>query len=120
MYLIHSLLGGKDKYADSGASFCTKIVFFIMLFSFSLTATLFLMDYKSGQLEQFTSQLPPEVHEAAEKAKVVLADFLVQVRKFNTQVLMKIEEFSKKVQIGDKTLADYIFASKILKVSSSQ
>ena len=108
--------GSKEKNADSGASFCTKLLFFIFLFSFTLTLTLFLVDYKTGQLHQLRSQLPPEVQELIEKAGDVLADFIVKVRKFNTQVLMKVEELSRKVPVGDKTLADYLFAAKILKV----
>ena len=75
-----------------------------------------MLDYKQGQLDQLKSQLPPEVHEAVEKAGKLLADFIVKVKAFNTQVLLKAEEFSAKIQIGDKTLADYIFNAKQQKV----
>ena len=77
------------------------------------------MDYKKGQLEQMTSSLPPEVLQAAEKAGKVLAEVLDKVRTFNTQVLLKVEELSKKVPIGDKTLADYIFFRKMQQVCGS-
>ena len=106
----------KSKADDSGASFCTKFVFFILLVSFCVTTALFMLDYKQGQLDQLKSQLPPEVHEAVEKAGKLLADFLVKVKAFNTQVLLKAEELSAKIQIGDKTLADYIFNAKQQKV----
>ena len=106
----------KSKADDSGASFCTKFVFFILLVSFCVTGALFMLDYKQGQLNQLKSQLPPEVHEAVEKAGKLLADFLVKVKAFNTQVLLKAEELSAKIQIGDKTLADYIFNAKQQKV----
>ena len=76
-----------------------------------------MLDYKQGQLDQLKSQLPPEVHEAVEKAGKLLADFLVKVKAFNTQVLLKAEELSAKIQIGDKTLADYIFNAKQQKVN---
>ena len=109
----------KEKFDDTGASFCTKLVFFVLFFSFTLTTSLFLMDYKKGQLEQMTSSLPPEVLQAAEKVGKIGAEVLDKVRAFNTQVLLKVEELSRKVPIGDKTLADYIFFRKMQQVSET-
>merc|ERR1712012_1306389 len=103
----------KEKFDDTGASFCTKLSFFVLFFSFTLTTSLFLMDYKKGQLEQMTSSLPPEVLQVAEKVGKIGAEVLDKVRAFNTQVLLKVEELSRKVPIGDKTLADYIFFRKM-------
>ena len=95
---------------------CTKLVFFVLLVSFILTSSLFLLDYKQGQLQELKAQLPPEVHDILDKAAKVAGDLSAEVRKFNTQMLVKVEELSSQVPVGDKTLADILFSGKAQKV----
>ena len=91
-------------------------MFYILLLSFILTSSLFLLDYKQGQLQELKAQLPPEVYGVLEVAAKVTGDLTIKVRELNTQALGKIAEMSSKVPVGDKTLADILFSGKKLKV----
>ena len=88
-------------------------MFFILLFSFSPTSSLFFLDYKQGQLQELKDQLPPEVHELLGKAANVAGNLSNEVIEFNTQMLVKMEELSSQVHVGDKTLADILFSGKV-------
>ena len=107
---------GKEKTVDAGASLCSKLVFFVLLVSFALSTSLFLLDYKQGQRQELKAQLPPEVYGVLEVAAKVTGDLTIKVRELNTQALGKIAEMSSKVPVGDKTLADILFSGKKLKV----
>eukprot|EP00092_Neocalanus_flemingeri_P038900 GFUD01042349.1.p1 GENE.GFUD01042349.1~~GFUD01042349.1.p1 ORF type:complete len:381 (+),score=161.82 GFUD01042349.1:431-1573(+) len=105
--------GGKHEKADvGGAGLCTKLSFAILFLSFALTTTLFMLDYKEGQLAQVASTLPPEVQELVKKANVAAAALNENIKKIIAEALIKAEELSKKVPIGgDTTLADIVFNS---------
>ena len=110
---------GKEKTVDTGASLCTKLVFFVLLVSFALTSSLFLLDYKQGQLQELKAQLPPEVHDVLDKAAKMAGDLTAKIKEFNAQALVKIQELSSQVPVGDKTLADILFTGKKANVSTS-
>ena len=104
--------GKREKPDAGGAGLCTKLVFTILFLSFALTTTLFMMDYKEGQLAQVASTLPPEVQQLAKKADVAVAALAKNIKVIAAQALIKAEELSKKVPIGgDRTLADVVFNS---------
>merc|ERR1712025_1321774 len=91
----------------------TKLVFGVILLAFTLTTTLFLVDYKQGQLAQFTSTLPPAVQDFGKKVDVAAVAVTENVKKVVAEALIKAEELSKKVPLGeDRTLADVIFNTK--------
>merc|ERR1712013_540655 len=101
-----SLGGKRDKSDNGGAGFCTKLVFGVILLAFTLTTTLFLVDYKQGQLAQFTSTLPPAVQDFGKKVDVAAVAVTENVKKVVAEALIKAEELSKKVPLGeDRTLA---------------
>merc|ERR1711887_481453 len=105
--------GKRDKPDAGGAGLCTKLVFTVILLSFTLTTTLFLVDYKEGQLAKMASTLPPEVQQFAKKVDAAVAALIVNIKKIAAQALIKAEELSKKVPIGgDRSLADIVFNSK--------
>ena len=108
-----SLESKGDKSDAGGAGFCTKLVFGIILLAFTLTTTLVLVDYKQGQLAQFTSTLPPAVQDFGKKVDVAAVAVTENVKKVVAEALIKAEELSKKVPLGeDRTLADVIFNTK--------
>merc|ERR1739838_709786 len=108
----HTGEGKREKPDAGGAGLCTKLVFTILFLSFALTTTLFMMDYKEGQLAQVASTLPPEVQQLAKKADVAVAALAKNIKVIAAQALIKAEELSKKVPIGgDRTLADVVFNS---------
>merc|ERR1739838_966086 len=108
----HTGEGKREKPDAGGAGLCTKLFFTILFLSFALTTTLFMMDYKEGQLAQVASTLPPEVHQLAKKADVAVAALAKNIKVIAAQALIKAEELSKKVPIGgDRTLADVVFNS---------
>jgi hypothetical protein len=48
--------------SSSSSGLCVKTVFFMLLSTFTLVATLVYLDYQPGQLkEAYDSQVPPEV-----------------------------------------------------------
>merc|ERR1711910_308618 len=105
--------GKRDKPEAGGAGLCTKLVFTVIFLSFTLTTTLFLVDYKEGQLAKMASTLPPEVQQFAKKVDAAVAALIVNIKKIAAQALIKAEELSKKVPIGgDRSLADIVFNSK--------
>merc|ERR1712215_513724 len=105
--------GKRDKLDAGGAGLCTKLVFTVILLSFTLTTTLFLVDYKEGQLAKMASTLPPEVQQFAKKVDAAVAALIVNIKKIAAQALIKAEELSKNVPIGgDRSLADILFNSK--------
>merc|ERR1711887_253509 len=105
--------GKRDKPEAGGAGLCTKLVFTVIFLSFTLTTTLFLVDYKEGQLAKMASTLPPEVQQFAKKVDAAVAALIVSIKKIAAQALIKAEELSKKVPIGgDRSLADIVFNSK--------
>jgi len=113
-----SVTAVKGKTAGAGASLCTKFLFFVLLASLALTFSLFVLDYQQGQLQEFRSQLPPEVRDVLDKAARVSGDLSAQVRQSYNRALVKVEELSSQVPLGDKTLADILFGDK-KKVPSS-
>ena len=88
------------------------MVFYVLLLSFILTSSLFLLDYKQGQLQELKTQLPPELNEIIDKAAKMAGNLSDKIMEFNTQMLVKIEELSSRVPVGDKTLADILFSGK--------
>merc|ERR1712215_183075 len=105
--------GKRDKPEAGGAGLCTKLVFTVIFLSFTLTTTLFLVDYKEGQLAKMASTLPPEVQQFAKKVDAAVAALIVNIKKIAAQALIKAEELSKNVPIGgDRSLADILFNSK--------
>ena len=108
-----TISGKRDKSDNGGAGLCTKLVFGVILLAFTLTTTLFLVDYKQGQLAQFTSTLPPAVQDFGKKVDVAAVAVTENVKKVVAEALIKAEELSKKVPLGeDRTLADVIFNTK--------
>ena len=96
-----------------GASIFTKLIFTVLLLTFTLTATLYITDYKQGQLSKLTSSMPPQVQEFAKKVDIAAAALTENLKKIAAQALIKAEELSMKVPIGeDRTLADVLFSSK--------
>ena len=103
---------GKEKTVAGGASLCTKMIFFLLLAALALVISLFLLDYQQGQLQEFRSQLPPEVRDVMDKVAKATGDLSAQVRKAYARALVKVEELSSQVPVGDKTLADILFSDK--------
>jgi len=126
------VVSGKKEDNTGGASLVTKLTFGFLLVTFILASSLFLMDYKSGQAKQLISELSPEVLEALERAqegidvaldKMKIRETIGEIQRRLSPALdeMKIwiskatdeiEALSKKVNIGEKTLADYLFAAR--------
>merc|ERR1712168_442136 len=105
--------GKRDKPEAGGAGLCTKLVFTILLLAFALTTTLFLVDYRQGQLAQLTSNLPPAVQDIGKKVDIAAVAVTENVKKVVAEALIKAEELSKKVPLGeDRTLADVLFNTK--------
>ena len=51
------------KSGGSSSGFCVKTIFFLLLSTFTLIATVVYIDYQPGQLkEAYLSQVPPEVN----------------------------------------------------------
>ena len=70
---------GKGVTANAGASLCTKLVFFALLFSAALTLSLFLMDYKQGQLQELKAQLPPGARDVLDHVAKVFEDITTKL-----------------------------------------
>ena len=81
----------------------TKLVFFALLFAFVLSASLFSLDYQRGQIGILTSRVPPEVVDALVK---VNGEIKNSFGKFKAYLLT----VTSQVNIGELTLADYIFS----------
>ena len=102
---------GKEK-TIAGASLCTKMIFFLLLAALALVISLFLLDYQQGQLQEFRSQLPSEVRDVMDKVAKATGELSVKVRQAYARALVKVEELSSQVPVGDKNLADILFSGK--------
>ena len=108
-----SLGGKRDKSDAGGAGFFNEIVFGIILLTFILTTALFLVDYKQGQVAQLSFTLPPAVQDFGKKVDIAAFAVTENVKQVVAEALIKAEELSKKVPLGeDRTLADVIFNTK--------
>ena len=88
----------KDKQeAAAGASLLTKLIFGVLLISFTLVASVYLVDYKQGQLAKLTASLPPEVQQVAAKGDFLLGQMADNVKTNLVALKNKVEELSKQV-----------------------
>merc|ERR1719319_942840 len=112
-----------------GSGFLVKLIFAILLISFSLTVVLFFTDYKSGQAATFiNTAVPVEFREQMavissgirEKVKIGLDATLVEMEKLSEAILEQVEKLSKQIPIGEgRTLDDVVFSKKKSKRGSS-
>jgi len=96
--------------AAGGASILTKLVFSVLLITFTLVASVYLVDYKQGQLAKLTASLPPEVKQAATKGDQLLSQLADNVKGNVAAARTKVEQIARGIDIGEKgTLGDLIF-----------
>jgi len=96
--------------AAGGASILTKLVFSVLLITFTLVASVYLVDYKQGQLAKLTASLPPEVRQAATKGDQLLSQLADNVKGNVAAAKTKVEQIARGIDIGEKgTLGDLIF-----------
>merc|ERR1719445_1421973 len=77
------------------------MIFVLMVF-LALTFGLFRLDYKKGDLQEIKAQLPPEIHDALEKAENVSRDLNAKVRELYIKAMVKVEELSSHVFSKEK------------------
>jgi len=106
----HGLKRKERLEAAEGASIITKLVFSVLLVTFTLVASVYLVDYKQGQLAKLTATLPPEVRQAASKGDQLLSQLADNVKGNVGAAKAKVEEIARGIDIGDKgTLGDLLF-----------
>jgi len=106
----HGLKKKERLEAAEGASIITKLVFSVLLVTFTLVASVYLVDYKQGQLAKLTATLPPEVRQAASKGDQLLSQLADNVKGNVGAAKAKVEEIARGIDIGDKgTLGDLLF-----------
>jgi len=86
--------GKREKVQEGGAGILTKLIFGVLLVTCSLVATLYLVDYKQGQL---AAAIPPEVIAVLDKTKANLNQGV-------DTIVLKFKEICFKIPIGDKML----------------
>ena len=112
---MYFLTGKKE---EGGASLLTKLTFSLLLVTFILVSSLYLVDYKSGQAKQFISELSPEVMEAIEHAQEGLDLALDKIKILASKVSASIGELVKKYPALEKVQDGlYIAFDKIRSLS---
>merc|ERR1712039_1012466 len=97
-----------------GAGICTKLVFFLLLTTFSVLVTINLVDYKQGQLkEAYLKHIPEEVRvhldEAGEQAAALSLQAYDHMLLGYDMGMKYAREYTKGVKIGDFDIGELLF-----------
>ena len=95
--------------AAARASRRSSLMIFVLMVFLALTIGLFRLDFKKGDLQEIKAQLPPEIHDALEKAENVSRDLNAKVRELYIKAMVKVEELSSHVFSKEKPKVEGTF-----------
>jgi len=100
---------GKGHQATaSGASLLTKIVFGLLLTSFILVSSVYIVDYKQGHLTKLAATLPPELQSVASKGDTLLRKFAENIKLGLAAAGVKVREAASLVSLGGGQTLDHL------------